>query len=200
MKKDDKFAFKAKDYDALQRRVDNANKIANLIKQQISLNKQMHIIDFGAGTGLLLEAIASEIGKVTAIDISPSMIEVLSKKELPCQLEIKELDLEKEDLDIKVDGIISSMTIHHIKDLNRLFKKFYSMLNSGGFIAISDLDKEDGSFHSVDTGVEHFGFNREEFVNLAKEVGFRNIKIEDATVISKPHKDFTTFILIAFKK
>ena len=92
------------------------------------------------------------------------------------------------------------MTMHHIKDVKAMFKKFYSMLKSGGFIAIADLDTEDGSFHSVDTGVEHFGFDREEFINCAKEAGFINCKIEDATTISKSYGDYKVFLLTAFLK
>ncbi len=195
----DKFALKAKDYDALQRRVANANRVANKIRSNIKLHKGMHLIDFGAGTGLLLEAIANDIGKVTAIDISPSMIAVLREKTLPCDIEIKELNLAKEDLEIEADGIISSMTLHHIKDVSSLFQKFYKMLKRGGFIAVSDLDKEDGTFHTLDTGVEHFGFDREEFINYAKYAGFKNVKVEYAATIHKPHRDFTTFLLTAYK-
>ena len=194
--KEDKFAFKAKNYEQKLRRLKTAQDIANKIKKNISLKKDMHLIDFGAGTGLLLEQILPKVKKITAIDISPSMIEVLRDKKLK-NVEILKLDLIKESIDIKVDGIISSMTMHHIKDIEAMFKKFYSMLKSGGFIAIADLDKEDGSFHSVDTGVEHFGFDREEFINFAKEAGFKNIKIEDATIISKSYGDYKVFLLTA---
>jgi len=200
MNQEDKFAFKAKEYESKQRRLDTAKEIARKIKLNIDINKNMHIIDFGSGTGLLLEALANDVDRVTAIDISPSMTNILREKKLPCKLDIKELDLTKENLQLQVDGIVSSMTIHHIKDVKDIFKKFFNMLKNGGFIAIADLDKEDGSFHSVDTGVEHFGFDREEFVNYVKDTGFTNIKIEDATIISKPHKEFGIFLLTAYKK
>ncbi len=200
MNRVDKFASKAKEYDALQRRLLTAKAIANKIRVNINLRKDMHIVDFGSGTGLLLESLAKDIAKVTAIDISPSMTNILREKSIPCKLDVKEIDLTKEDLDLKVDGIVSSMTIHHIRDVQALFKKFHKMLKSGGFIAIADLDSEDGSFHSVDTGVEHFGFDRKEFIDLAKEAGFTNIKIEDATTISKPHKEFNVFLLTASKE
>ncbi len=200
MNRVDKFASKAKEYDTLQRRLLTAKAIANKIRVNINLRKDMHIVDFGSGTGLLLESLAKDIAKVTAIDISPSMTNILREKSIPCKLDIKEIDLTKEDLDLKVDGIVSSMTIHHIRDVQALFKKFHKMLKSGGFIAIADLDSEDGSFHSVDTGVEHFGFDRKEFIDLAKEAGFTNIKIEDATTISKPHKEFNVFLLTASKE
>ena len=196
----DKFAFKANDYDALVRRRESAKAIANKIRANVAIDKNMHLLDFGSGTGLLLEELASEVSKFTAVDISPSMTKVLKQKSIPCELDIKELDLTKETLDIKVDGIISSMTMHHIKDIRAIFKKFYSMLKSGGFIAIADLDTEDGSFHSVDTGVEHFGFDRDEFLEYAKEAGFKNCKIDDATVINKSYGKFGLFLLIAYKE
>ena len=200
MNSEDKFAHKAKEYDALQRRLDTANAIANKIKETINLTKETHIIDFGSGTGLLLEALSSDIGKVTAIDISSSMTSVLREKELPCQIDIKELDLTKQDLDIEVDGIVTSMTMHHIKDIEEMLTKFAKMLKDGGFIAIADLESEDGTFHDTDTGVEHFGFNKEDFKNMLEHSGFKNCKVETVTKISKPHKDFNLFLITAFKK
>jgi cyclopropane fatty-acyl-phospholipid synthase-like methyltransferase len=196
---EDKFAFKANDYDKEVRRLKSSEAIANKIRENIAINKSMHLLDFGSGTGLLLEELASEVSKITAVDISPSMTKVLREKSIPCELDIKELDLTKEPLNIKVDGIISSMTMHHIKDIEAMFKKFYSMLKRGGFIAIADLDTEDGSFHSVDTGVEYFGFDRDEFLEYAKKAGFKNCKIEDATIISKSYGDFGVFLLTATK-
>ena len=200
MNSEDKFAHKAKEYDALQRRLDTANAIANKIKENINLTKETHIIDFGSGTGLLLEALSNDIGKVTAIDISPSMTNILREKELPCKLDIKELDLTKQELDIQVDGIVTSMTMHHIKDIEAMLKKFSKMLKPNGFIAIADLESEDGTFHSTDTGVEHLGFDKEEFKKIVEQNGFKNCKIETATKISKPHKDFNIFLLTAIKK
>ncbi len=39
-------------------------------------------------------------------------------------------------------------------------------------IAISDLDKEDGSFHTEDTGLYHFGFERDAITSVANLAGF----------------------------
>ena len=200
MKTEDKFAHKAKEYEAKQRRLDTAKTIADKIKENIKLTKDTHIIDFGSGTGLLLEALSEDVGKVTAIDISPSMTSVLREKELTSQLDIKEIDLTKQDLNIKVDGIVTSMTMHHVKDIKAMLLKFNKMLKAGGFIAIADLESEDGTFHSTDTGVEHLGFDKEEFKKIVETSGFKNCKVETATKISKPHRDFNIFLLTAFKK
>jgi hypothetical protein len=91
------------------------------------------------------------------------------------------------------------MTIHHIQDIKALFLKLYELLQVDGYIAIADLDIEDGTFHSDDTGVCHFGFDRDEIYSIAKEAGFTDIQIETASIINKPHRDFSVFLLSAKK-
>lgn len=197
----DYFLNRAENYDGDKLRVKNVSTIANSMKQNVQFNKSMHIMDFGSGTGLLLEEIAPLVNKITAVDISASMnAQLLNKKErLDCNLEILDIDLTKKKLDKKFDGIISSMTIHHIEDVKKLFQEFYSMLNPGGFIAIADLDKEDGSFHTEDTGVFHFGFDRTEFLNTAADAGFKNLSIVSASTSYKPNGEYPVFLLSGYK-
>ena len=197
----DHFEIKAKDYDKEKRRVENVDNIANAIKSSVTLTKDMNLLDLGSGTGLLLERIAPYVNSITAVDKSPSMNKELKAKipKLPCKVEIIEIDLSKESINKKFNGVISSMTLHHIKDIKSLFEKFYNMLEVGGFIALADLDSEDGSFHTIDTGVEHFGFNREWLANIAKSAGFKSIKIKDASVVYKPYGEYSVFLLTAIK-
>ncbi|NKQ41013.1 MAG: class I SAM-dependent methyltransferase [Sulfurovum sp.] len=199
--KKDHFANKAKEYDKEVKRVGNVSRIADLILKEVNLTKEMSIMDFGSGTGLLLERIASHVGKITAVDISKSMNEVLESKRcnLPCELEISELDLSISNLDKKFDGIISSMTLHHIEDTKALFDKLYNMLDDGASIALADLDTENGSFHTEDTGVYHFGFDRDWIVNIARNTGFKNIKIQTVANIEKSHGKYPIFLLTAKK-
>ncbi len=55
----DYFAEKAKDYDQEKSRTENVSNIANLILKEVAYDKDMHILDFGSGTGLLLMRINS---------------------------------------------------------------------------------------------------------------------------------------------
>ena len=193
----DYFAHKAQAFEQNRSRVDNVGNIAAAILARVRLENSMHLMDFGSGTGLLLEQVAPHVGKVTAVDVSPAMNGQLREKldRLPCVVELRELDLETDDLAVQFDGIISSMTLHHIRDVPALLRKFHSMLPAGGFIALSDLDKEDGSFHTEDTGVFHFGFDREEIARLAAKAGFRDVAVTSASVISKPQGDYPIFLL-----
>ena len=120
-------------------------------------------------------------------------------EEIPCTIRIVKKDLTKECIDDKFDGIISSMTIHHIQDLQAIFKTFYELLKDNASIALADLDLEDGTFHKEDTGVFHFGFNRNEFKQLAKKAGFRNIKIQTVGNVIKPYGEYSVFLLTANK-
>ena len=197
--KKDWFVDKANDYDATKNRTKNVKNIAQGILKEISFSKGMKIMDFGSGTGLLLSKIAPFVGKITAVDISASMNNVLKAKEVDCEIQILEIDLTKEKLDEKFDSIISSMTLHHVDDVKGLFKHFYTLLNKKGTIAIADLDKENGSFHTSDTGVFHCGFDREEFKNLAKNAGFRNLKIQSISTVQKPTGNYPVFLLTGEK-
>ena len=197
----DLFASKSKSWDMSSKRVKNAKSIAHLIVKNITLNTEMEIMDFGAGTGLLSYFVAPHIKKIVAVDNSPSMLSEFEKKsrEFASQTEVLSCDLSVDTIDRNFDGIISSMTIHHLEDTHALFSKFYEMLDKDGFIAIADLDSEDGSFHSDNTGVYHYGFDREVLKNIVQEVGFKNVKFNLVSTINKPDHTFTVFLMTAVK-
>ncbi len=199
--KKDLFANKSKHWDINSKRVQGAKKIANSIIKNIRLDKNMHIMDFGAGTGLLSYFLSNSVGKITAIDISASMLNVFREKShlFNCDIDILELDLIKNPPNLLFDGIVSSMTLHHIKDISALFEKIYNLLPNGGFIAIADLYRENGTFHSDNSGVFHFGFDIEELKKTVQKVGFKKIQFETVNTISKPNRDFHVFLMTATK-
>jgi len=197
----DHFKNKSKSWDMSSMRVQNAKSIADLILKNIVFSDTMEVMDLGAGTGLLSYFIAPHVSKIVAVDNSPSMLNEFQNKasEFDSETEIIEADISKDDLDRTFDGIISSMTIHHVKDTKALFSKLYAMLNENGFIAIADLDTEDGSFHSDNAGVFHYGFDRKMLENIAKEAGFKQIRFDLASTITKPQATFTVFLMTAIK-
>lgn len=195
----DLFQNKAASYEQDNHRVANVETIASAILSRIDFKPNMEIMDFGSGTGLLLEQIAPSVRSITAVDISQSMNQQLEQKRtnLPCELEIIEMDLTTSDLDRKFDGIISSMTLHHVDDLKSMFTKLHTMLNPGGFIALADLETEDGSFHKEDTGVFHFGFSAKELMDFATGAGFSNAMVKPASSVHKPYGDYPVLLLTA---
>lgn len=200
----DLFAHKAQEYEANARRVAAVEGIGRSLLSAIDLHGDMHLMDFGSGTGLLLEQLAPVVGKVTAVDVSAAMNQELERKRhrLPCELEILPLDLTGEPLHtcldgVRFDGIVSSLTLHHVADIPALLVRFYALLPPGGFIALADLDAEDGRFHPDMSGVYHAGFARASIRALAEQAGFSQVEICTASVAQKPWGDYPIFLLTA---
>jgi tRNA (cmo5U34)-methyltransferase len=100
--------------------------------------------------------------------------------------------------------IISSMTLHHITDTAALFRQLYGLLIPGGRLCIADLDKEDGSFHTDNTGVFHFGFARDYLRRLLQEAGFKDIHDVTAAKVQRVGEgegisEFPVFLIITRK-
>lgn len=196
----DLFKEKAQVWDTGSIRVNGAKKIADAIRDNFQLNQEMDILDFGVGTGLLGFDIATTVKQVYGVDTSQEMISKLEEKNSD-ELHIIPFvqDIIKEPLKHKFDGLISSMTLHHIENLNSFFETIYKNIKDGGFIAIADLESEDGTFHSDNTGVFHFGFNKEELVKIVENSGFKNVEFKNINTIKKPQRDFGIFLLSATK-
>lgn len=194
----DYFKKKAQKWDKGNVRVNGAKIIAENIQKRLQLTPQMEILDFGVGTGLLGFEIAKQVKHVVGVDTSASMLEKLKEKNTPeLFIEPLEQDIIAKPLDEKFDGIISSMTLHHVENLEAFFSTIKNNLKPGGFIAIADLEKEDGTFHSDNTGVYHFGFDKEKLINIVQQAGFNDIFFKTINTIEKPHRDFKVFLLSA---
>ncbi len=195
------FDARAKEWDKKDMRVQGAKIIADAIMQQIPLHKKMELLDFGVGTGLLGFTLAPHVKQVYGVDTSAGMIKTLEEKNTK-DLFIKPIhqDIIAQPLEQSFDGVVSSMTLHHIEDLEKFFTQIYKNTKNGGFLAIADLTKEDGTFHSDNTGVYHFGFEKESLGDIVKRCGFKDIRFDIINTITKPHKNFDIFLLTASKK
>jgi len=144
--------------------------------------------------------IAKATKKVYGVDTSASMLEKLREKNTPeMSIETYCQDIIKNPINKIFHGMVSSMTLHHVEELELFFKTVYKNIAQNGFIAIADLEKEDGTFHSDNTGVFHFGFEEKNLCDIAKKAGFKDVKFENINTINKPHRDFGVFLLTAKK-
>ncbi len=181
--------------------MDGAKKIADAISAKIGLTKEMEIMDFGVGTGLLGFEIAKLTKKVYGVDTSANMLEKLrAKNSTDITIETYCQDIIKTPIERTFDGLVSSMTLHHVEDLQAFFQTIYKNINKNGFIAIADLETEDGTFHSDNAGVFHFGFDEDNLCEIVKNAGFEDVRFENINTINKPKKDFGIFLLTATKR
>jgi len=174
-------------------RVELAKGVARAILARINTNKSMTAMEFGCGTGLVTALLAPHLGKIVATDNSSGMLDELRKKIAGldiANITTRQLDLTRESLpEERFQLIYSSMTLHHIEDINALLRTFHALLSPGGRIALADLDREDGTFHSDHTGVAHLGLKKKELLGLAKDAGFTELTVETAHVIRKEGND-----------
>ncbi len=200
------FDTAASGWDKKSRRVQLAEKISAAIAT-LPLNKDMDAMELGCGTGLVGISLAPSLRHLTTIDTSQGMLDVL--KEKISQQQITNIspiycDILTEEYSKKHDLIFSSMTLHHIQEINSLLHRFADLLNPGGYLALADLVTEDGSFHDKEAkGVYHPGFDPQELGKILSADGFTDIKSDIIHTISKPEgskNSYPVFLLTARKK
>ncbi len=201
----DLFNEKAKDWDANQMRKMLSSAIGSSIIEQVPLNEQMNVMDFGAGTGLISSQIVPFVKRIVAVDISEAMLnKLITKPELQDKVGMACQDIMVNPIEEKFDLIMSAMALHHVEETEKLIQTFSNHLNSGAMIALADLDKEDGTFHDKDTqGVYHLGFERSKLQILLEKHGFGHIRFFTAHTIVREHendreyKEFPVFLVTA---
>ena len=196
------FDNKARDWDKDKMHVERAEAIAKKLSEMVSLNKTMKALEYGAGTGLLSFELKDKFSEITMMDNSSEMIKVCEEKAAYYGAKhIKPvcIDLEHSDYNQTVDIIYNQMVMHHVTNVNTLLRKFFTLLNPGGYLAIADLYAEDGSFHAPDENVHH-GFDPSELGNTLKSIGFKSSKHETCFSVKRPNgRDYPVFLLVAQK-
>jgi len=197
----ERFNQAAENWDKGDTRQNIADGVFKTIVSRIALLNNMNILDFGCGTGLLSFKIAPMVRSVTGVDLSEKMLEQLEAKNTAA-LRVRPIcqDIMESPLNEEFHGIVSSMAMHHVEDTAKLFETFYAHLRRGGFVAIADLEAEDGSFHSHgNEGVHHFGFEREELRRIIEKAGFHNVRFHHAYTVGKEEGEYPIFVVTAMK-
>ena len=181
-----------------------AQEISNFIKPENKLTA----LEFGAGTGLLSFILKDDFKTITLADNSEGMIEVLKDKIEKAGIDNfvpLQADLLKDDFSLpQQDVIYSLMTMHHIVDTDKILDVFSGILKPGGFLAIADLVKEDGSFHAhLKDFNGHNGFEKSALSTTLKKHGFLEMFYKICYTIEKKTEngivEYPLFLMIAEK-
>lgn len=188
-----RFDDAAAEWEEKPQRVALAHKVAEAIKQAIPLARTMQVLEYGCGTGMVSRGLSPQVATILAVDTSPQMLEVLRQKAGEEGIgNIKTLahDLTKQPLpDQNFDLVMSSMTLHHIADIEPLLQRFFATLKPGGYLAVADLVTEDGSFHEDNRGVAHHGVDPETVRAVLAKNGGLDIGVREIHTIEKPQKN-----------
>lgn len=165
--------------------------LADRLLPALPLARSDHVLDFGAGTGLLATRIAPRVARVTALDTSAAMLQTLAAKGHPNITCLCREVRTRADLPAPLDAIVSCMALHHVADIAALLHAFAAALRPGGHLALIDLCAEDGSFHgdaaaNAAKGVRHHGFDLAALHSLATRAGLDAIGLEEVAHLHKP--------------
>ncbi|MBN1111510.1 MAG: class I SAM-dependent methyltransferase [Bacteroidales bacterium] len=202
---DNHFDIQAKEWDNDPSKIERAKVFADQISGFIKQNNNLRALEFGCGTGALSFQLKDFFKAITLADSSQGMIDVLNAK-------IKQTGITnffplKIDEDNNIDTIgnfdviYTSMTMHHVLDIEEVITKFNSILTPKGYLCIADLEKEDGSFHDQHPNfIGHNGFHREELTTILNRCGFVVEYYNVCFAVKKELKEYPVFMMICRKK
>ena len=132
------FDKQAKEWDNDPKKTERAKIFAKEIINFTNPKSTDTALEFGCGTGLLSFQLKDAFKTISLADNSKGMIDVLQEKiEKQHLLNFKPLlvDLIEEDLNIGTFNVIYMlMTLHHIKNLEKVSEIFNSLLKTNGYL------------------------------------------------------------------
>ena len=117
------------------------------------------VLDVGCGAGLLSEALAGEGAEVTALDLSPELLDVARLHLLESGRQVDYRLVSVEDLAAQMpsefDAITCMEMLEHVPDPGSVLRACASLLRPGGTLFVSTLDRTPQAFGAAILGAEY---------------------------------------------
>lgn len=201
---ENRFDERAATWDDDPSHVERAAAVADAIRRAVPLDGSVRMLEYGAGTGLVSQALRDAVGPITMADTSAGMRKVMQDKidsgVIPAA-KIWDADLAAAGAaapapDEGFDLIVTVLTLHHIPNIDPVLANFAALLADGGTVAIVDLEEEDGSFHPE--GFDgHHGFNRTMLAAKLEQAGFTGVAFRPCHQIIRDGQPYDLFLATA---
>lgn len=157
------------------------------------------VVDLGSGAGndvYIAREIVGEKGKVIGIDMTEEMID--KARENNSKLGYNNVEFrfgEIENLPVtteQADVVVSNCVLNLVPDKKKAFEEIYRILKPGGHFSVSDIvtsGKLPESLQSVAelyAGCVSGAISKEEYLDIIKQSGFVNIKVQKERAICLP--------------
>ena len=117
------------------------------------------VLDVGCGGGLLSEALVGEGAEVTALDLSPELLDVARLHLLESGRQVDYRLVSVEDLAAQMpsefDAITCMEMLEHVPDPSSVLRACASLLKPGGTLFVSTLDRTPQAFGAAILGAEY---------------------------------------------
>lgn len=117
------------------------------------------VLDVGCGGGLLSEAMAAEGARVTALDLSPDLIDVaklhLLESGLSVDYRLQSVEALADELPGQFDAITCMEMLEHVPDPAAVLAACARLLKPGGQLFLSTLNRTPAAFAVAIVGAEY---------------------------------------------
>lgn len=165
-------------YDQSHSKFRDIEKECSAIIEQVQLNKDDLLIDFGCGTGVMARMAAERCKHVYAVDVSEAMLDYARSKTSPPNISF----VHAGDLTYKHQGeaptvVNSSLSFHHLPDFCKgiALKRICDMLAPGGrFFMVDVILTEDQPIEKISTFIQKQTDLGGDFLKEDAEAHFRD--------------------------
>lgn len=171
------------------------------------IEKSDTVVDLGSGAGndcFVARQLTGEEARVIGIDMTGNMIkkadinaEKLGYKNVEFILgDIEDIPLENDIADV----VVSNCVLNLVPDKQKAFAETYRILKPGGHFSISDVVTFGALPESLKENAEMYAgcvsgaIDRDEYLNIVKEAGFKNLKIQKERKIDLPEEVLSKYL------
>lgn len=157
------------------------------------------VVDLGSGAGndvFVSRAIVGEEGKVIGLDMTEEMITKANANKVKLgfnNVEFKVGEIEEMPLESNLaDVVISNCVLNLVPDKKKAFSEVYRILKPGARFCVSDivikgeLNPELKKSAEMYAGCVAGALQQEDYLNIIKETGFKNIEIRRTKNVDLP--------------
>ncbi|KAA3613125.1 MAG: methyltransferase domain-containing protein [Calditrichaeota bacterium] len=165
------------------------------------------VVDLGSGAGndvFVARQLAGESGKVIGIDMTPEMIEKANANKAKLGFEnidfklgdIENLPLENDMSDV----VVSNCVLNLVPDKEKAFNEINRVLKPGAHFCISDIVLEGEIPAGLKKSAEMYAgcvsgaLQREEYLQIVKDAGFKDIEVKKSREIVLPDELLKTYL------